>query len=67
MMTTSSVCFIKILSNLLFGSLSVYALYLGTVIGAVAFMVILFIAEIELSWMEQNYPTLPKVIKRWKT
>jgi hypothetical protein len=67
MMTTSGVCFIKILSNLLFGSLSVYALYLGTVIGAVAFMVILFIAEIELSWMEQNYPTLPKVIKRWKT
>ena len=49
MMTTSGVCFIKILSNLLFGSLSVYALYKGTIIGAVTFMVILFIAEIGLS------------------
>jgi hypothetical protein len=67
MMTINGVRCIKILSGLLFGSLSVYALYLGTVIGAVAFMVILFIAEMGLSWVEQNYSTLQKVIKRWKT
>ena len=60
MMTTSGVCFIKILSNLLFGSLSVYALYKGTFIGTVTFMVILFIAEIGLSWVEQNYLTLQR-------
>ena len=49
MMTVNGIRCIKIFSGLLFGSLSVYALHQGTIIGAVTFMVILFIAEIGLS------------------